>query len=296
MGYLAITGASGQLGRLVAEASMMQAAPRDLVLITREPSGLENLAARGAQVRHGDFDQPDTLRRAFAGVERLLLISAVDLMRRSAQHRAAIDAAVSTGVQHIVYTSMLSPQADNPAAVAPSHRETEEALRRSGLIWTLLRNSLYADYQVPEAQQAIATGCVVHNRGSGRIAYVSRADCAAVAARVLTSPGHENLAYDITGPQLVDAAELAQIYAGLGRRSVQTEAVADAALIAVMLAGRQNDGHAQYGASLVASFGRAIREGYFETCSTAVADLTGRPAQALEAVLAQALGARSLSG
>jgi NAD(P)H dehydrogenase (quinone) len=291
MELLAITGASGQLGRLTAEAALAHVAPRRLVLITREPARLADLAARGAQVRHGDFDQAGTLRDAFAGVERLLLISAVDLARRTQQHRTAIDAAVAAGVRHIAYTSMLSPTEANPAAVAPSHRETEAALRASGVSWTLLRNSLYADYQAPEAQQAISTGRFVHNRGSGRIAYVARADCAAAAAAVLTSTGHENVAYDITGPRTLDAAQIAQVYAALGQRSVQAVAVDDATFIAGMLAGRESDGHAQYGAALVASFGRAIREGFMAACSTAVADLTGRPAQSLEAVLTQALAA-----
>jgi NAD(P)H dehydrogenase (quinone) len=291
MDLMAITGASGQLGRLTAEAALACVEPRRLVLVTRAPEKLDYLAARGAQVRLGDFDQPGTLRAACAGVDRLLLISAVDLARRTAQHRAAIEAAVAGGVHHILYTSMLSPTPANPAAVAPSHRETEEALLRSGVTWTLLRNSLYADYQATEAQQAITNGCFEHNRGSGRIAYVARADCAAAAAAVLTSPGHGNVAYDITGPRTHDAAELANVYAALGNRPVEARAVDDATLLAGMLAGRESDGHARYGASLVASFGRAIREGFLSACTTTVADLTGRPAQSLETVLAQAVAA-----
>jgi NAD(P)H dehydrogenase (quinone) len=291
MDLLAITGASGQLGRLTAEAAMARVEPRRLVLVTRAPEKLDYLAARGVQVRLGDFDQPRTLRAALAGVDRLLLISAVDLTRRTAQHRAAIEAAVASGVRHILYTSMLSPTPANPAAVAPSHRETEEVLLHSGATWTLLRNSLYSDYQATEAQQAIGTGSFMHNRGTGRIAYVARADCAAAAAAVLTSPGHGNVAYEITGPRSHDAAELAQVYAALGNRPVQGRAVDDAALIAGMVAGRETDGHAQYGASLVASFGRAIREGFLSACTTTVAELTGRPAQSLETVLAQAVPA-----
>lgn len=263
--------------------------PARLILVTRRPDQLADLAARGAQVRFGDFDDPASLRSAFEGAHRLLLISAVDLARRVVQHRAAIDAAVSAGVRRIVYTSMISPAAPNPAAVAPSHLQTEEALRRCGVDWTLLRNSLYADYQAPEARQAILHGSFVHNRGTGRIAYVARNDCAAVAAAVLTSSGHENVAYDITGPRTYDAAELASLYAKLGGRSVDAASVDDETFIAGMLGNGGGDGHARYGAELVASFGRAVREDYLSACTTMVDELADRPATTLETVLLESL-------
>lgn len=289
MERLVITGASGQLGRLAAGHALARVEPARLILVTRRPDQLADLAARGAQVRFGDFDDPASLRSAFEGAHRLLLISAVDLSRRVVQHRAAIDAAVSAGVRRIVYTSMISPAAPNPAAVAPSHLQTEEALRRCGVDWTLLRNSLYADYQAPEARQAILHGSFLHNRGTGRIAYVARNDCAAVAAAVLTSSGHENVAYDITGPRTYDAAELASLYAKLGGRSVDAVSVDDETFIAGMLGNGDGDGHARYGAELVASFGRAVREDYLSACTTMVDELADRPATTLETVLLESL-------
>jgi NAD(P)H dehydrogenase (quinone) len=279
MDRLLITGASGQLGRRTAE----------YVLERVEPAQLADLAARGAQIRFGDFDDPGSLSSAFAGAKRLLLISAVDLAQRVEQHHAAIDAATRAGVNHIIYTSMLSPDAHNPAAVAPSHRQTETDLLHCGVTWTLLRNSLYADYQLPEARQAILHGRFVHNRGNGRIAYVTRDDCAAVAAAVLTSHGHANLAYNITGPHSYDPAELADVYAALGGRPVQALAVDDAAFIAGILGSGDHDGHARFGAELVASFGRAIRDNYLSACTTTVRELTGRPATTLDTVLRAAL-------
>lgn len=289
MERLVITGASGQLGRLAARHALARVEPARLILVTRRPDQLADLAARGAQVRFGDFDDPASLRSAFEGAHRLLLISAVDLARRVVQHRAAIDVAVSAGVRRIVYTSMISPAAPNPAAVAPSHRQTEEALRRCGVDWTLLRNSLYADYQAPEARQAILHGSFVHNRGTGRIAYVARDDCAAVAAAVLASSGHENVAYDITGPRTYDAAELASLYARLGGRSVDAVSVDDETFIKGMLGNGGGDGHARYGAELVASFGRAVRENYLSACTTTVEELAERPATTLETVLLESL-------
>ena len=101
-------------------------------------------------------------------------------------------AAAAVGVRHVVYTSGLNPEPPNPAVIGPSHYATERALVESGLSWTVLRDSLYSEYQVPEAAQAIASGRLTHNRGNGEVAYVSRDDCAAVAAAVVAGPGHDD--------------------------------------------------------------------------------------------------------
>ena len=199
---VAITGASGHLGRKTAELVLDRLDPGDVVLLTRTPEALADLADRGAAVHRADFDEPQSVRDALGGVERMLLISGVELGHRVQQHRAAIDAAQAAGVRHVLYTSIPNPVPENPAGVVPDHAATEAALEASGLAWTFLRNNLYAEYQIPTATQAIATGQLVTNAGSGRTAYVSRDDCAAAAAAVLTSAGHENTAYDITGPRL----------------------------------------------------------------------------------------------
>jgi NAD(P)H dehydrogenase (quinone) len=155
---VAVTGASGHLGRKVADLVLDRLDPAEVVLLTRTPEALAAYAERGAVVRHADFDEPALLRDAFAGVKRALLISALDFERRTSQHRAAIEAAKAAEVRHVIYTSIPEPGEGNPAAATPSHRATEEALRDSGLAWTFLRNSLYADFQVPVVAQAIANG------------------------------------------------------------------------------------------------------------------------------------------
>jgi len=282
---LVITGASGQLGRRAAEITLAGCEPGRLILVTRRPDALADLAARGAEVRFADFDRPASLRAALAGGERMLLISTTDLAHRNEQHRAAIDAAVAAGVEHIVYTSVLRPEPSNPALVVPSHAFTEQALAASRLEWTLLRNSLYADYQVPEALGAIAARSFVHNRGAGRVAYVAREDCAAVAAAVLVADGHARAVYDVTGPHAYDAIELAQLYGELGGHGVKPVALEDAAFIAGLVGAGAGDDHAKYGAELVASFGRAIRAGYLASCTDTVAKLTRRPALTLREVL-----------
>ena len=184
---IVITGASGNLGRSTAELVLDRVPASEVILTTRHPEELSDFAERRAEVRRADFDRPETLVGAFAGGERLLLISTQDLGRRSDQHRAAIEASREAGVRHAIYTSYLNPVEENPAVVTPSHRDTEEALRESGFAWTLLRNGLYAEYQVPAGAQAIAMGRLIHNNGDGKAAYVSREDCAAVAAAVAGS-------------------------------------------------------------------------------------------------------------
>jgi NAD(P)H dehydrogenase (quinone) len=284
---LIVTGASGHLGRRAAELILETGAADRLVLVTRNPPALADLAARGADVRFGDFDEPASLATAFADGDGLLLVSATDLERRIEQHRAAIRAAAAAGVGHVVYTSGLSPEPPNPAVVAPSHHATEQVLHEAGVTWTVLRNSLYADYQVPEAAAAIASGRLVHNRGDGRVAYVSRDDCAAVAAAVMTTSGHEGRVYDVSGPESFDARDLARLYGEIGGRDVEAVALDDESFVATLVGDASGDDHLRYGAELVASFGRSIRDGYMAGCSDVVASLTGRPARELRDVLAQ---------
>lgn len=278
-----ITGASGHLGRRVAELVLERAPAFEVVLTTRSPETLSDLAARGAEVRAADFDRPETLAEAFAGGERLLLIS-TDVVgsRRVAQHRAAIDAAVRAGVRHVAYTSGLNPVEQNPAVVAADHRATEEALRESGLAWTALRNGLYAEYQVPGGAHAIGAGRLVHNNGEGETAYVSRQDCAAAAAAVLTGEvgDHEGKVYDVTGPDLLRQDDVADLLGEVSGRPVEAVAVDDETFVR----GLVESGLPEPAARSFATFGTAIREGYLAGISGSVQELTGRPPASLRDV------------
>ena len=275
-----ITGASGQLGRLTAELVLARVPASEVVLTTRRPEALSDFVGRGAEVRRADFDRPETLAEAFAGGERMLLISADAVGRRVAQHRAAIEAAREAGVRHVAYTSYLNPVEENPAVVTPDHRETERALRESGLTWTALRNAFYAEYQVPIAAQAIAAGRLVHNNGEGKTAYVSREDCAAAAAAVLTTEGHEDKAYDITGPEPLGQGDVAALLSQVSGQTVEAVAVDDDTFVEGLTA----VGLPEPAARAIATYGRAIREGYIEGTSDAVENLTGRPPRSLREV------------
>lgn len=277
---IAVTGASGHLGRKVADLILDRVDPADVVLLTRTPEALAAYAERGAAVRHADFDDPAGLVDAFAGVERALLISALDLERRVGQHVAAIEAAQAAGARHLIYTSIPEPEG-NPAAAAPSHLATEQALGDSGLAWTFLRNNLYAEYQAPVVARAIESGQLVTSAGDGRVAYVSRDDCAAAAAAVLVQDGHERQAYDITGPEAIGPQDLAALAAELGGRPVEVVPVGDDALTAGMVA----SGASEPAARVTASFAAAAREGFLRRVTNAVEELTGKAPRSLREVV-----------
>src|SRR5687767_14239635 len=229
-----VTGANGAFGRAAA-ARLIERVPRgSLILTSRTPERLADFAASGAQVRKADFDDPESLRAAFAGGTRMLLISTARVGTRVGQHKSAIDAAVAAGVRQIAYTSVLgAARPDNPALVKLDHRATEEHLEKSGAAWTFLRDSQYSEAiagaMVPPA---LAMGRKPENAGNGRVAFVSREDCVACATEVLLQSGHENRAYDITGPELMSIPQALAMASEIAGKPIVVEPVDDAGMFA----------------------------------------------------------------
>jgi NAD(P)H dehydrogenase (quinone) len=196
-----ITGATGHLGSLILEHTLTRL-PADRVAVSvRDPKKADGL---GVEVRSGDFDGP--LADTFAGVETLLLVSVdgPDEIRVQ-QHRNAVRAAADAGVRHIVYTSV-SDADTSPLVLAKVHKATEEAIRATGIPFTFLRNGMYHENYLSHAP-----GPIVRATGDGRIASVSRDDLALAAAVVLSTPGHENAVYELTGPRAWSFDELAAL-------------------------------------------------------------------------------------
>jgi NAD(P)H dehydrogenase (quinone) len=277
-----VTGGAGHLGRLVAEQLLEHLPAGQVVLVTRRPEALSELSARGADVRYGNFDDPASLADAFAGGERMLLISTDAVGRRVRQHRAAIDAAVTAGVGHVVFTSGVNPVAWNPTgAIAWELGRTEVMLHRSGLAWTVLRFGSFAELQLPPAATAVQNGRLVLNFGRGRIVPVSRRDCARAAASVLTSDGHAGRTYHITGSEALSQRDLAELFGELSGRRVQLVPLNDAALTS-MLVGLGTPPAAAFS---ITAYGRAVRLGYFDVIDPALQRLTGRPPVPLREIL-----------
>ncbi len=270
---LAISGASGNLGGLVTAELIGAAGTDQLRLITRRPDALA--APAGVDVRAGDMNDPASLRLAYDGVDTLLLISTDTVDGRTEQHIAAIDAARAAGVGRVIYTSMISPGDGNPALIAPSHFGTEQHLRAGGVDWAIVRCGFYSDFQAFEAADALRTGQLRHNRGTGRCAYVAREDCAVSLAAILRDPAATGL-FELTGPAAPDAPELAALYAEVGGAPVEAVELDDDEFLRELSAGGSEDGHVHYGVALTVSLGRAIREGRYGHVTDTVRVLGGR--------------------
>lgn len=211
-----VTGAGGHLGRLAAE-TLLDAKAGTVIAATRDPSKLASLAAKGAELRRADFDDPASLSGAFAGVDRLLIVStdALDKPgRRLAQHRNAIAAAVKAGVKHVVYTSAPAARPLAKGGILDDHYWSEQALAASGLDWTILRNHLYSEISLMGLPHALASGQLFTATGTGGRSYVTRDDCARTAAgALLKAKGRE--IFDVTGPAPVTQNELAKLVSTL---------------------------------------------------------------------------------
>lgn len=270
---LFVTGASGQLGRRVVELLLEKQAGK-IVAGTRKPEKLADLAPRGVTVVHADFDDPKGLEAALEGVDRVLIIStdAIDRPgRRLTQHKAAVAAAASAGVKHAVYTSMPNPET-SPVVFAPDHLGTEQALKASGMSWTILRDCWYTDYLIPGLTAAVISGKLTAATGQGGAPYVTREDCAQTAAEALASTDTANRTFNTTGPDLVTYADLAKLASELTGQTVTFIPVEPAERVAQLIAA----GTPEPIAKLLVSSQMAIAQGKMGTPTNDVKELTGR--------------------
>ena len=283
---IAITGATGQLGRLVIQSLLRRVPAAQLLAVVRNPAAAADLAELGVQVRQGDYDRPDTLVAAFQGVDQVLLISSNELGRRAPQHRTAIDAAQRSGVKLLAYTSVLHAD-QSPLGLAAEHRETEAYLRASGLPWVLLRNGWYTENYAASITPALQHGVFLGSAGTGRIASAARADYAAAAAAVLLQPDQAGRTYELAGDTAYTLAEFAQELARQAGKPVVYQDLPEAEYKGVLLAAGLPEGLA---ALLADSDAGAAKGGLFDQ-GRQLSGLIGRPTTPLAAVIAQALKA-----
>ena len=202
---IAVTGATGQLGRLVIAALKNQASPGEVIALARNPATAQGA---GVSARAADYSQPATLDVALQGIDTLLLVSSSEIGQRTAQHRNVIEAARRAGVGRLVYTSLLHADS-SPISLAAEHVETEVALKASGIAYTILRNGWYTENYTGSVAGALAGGAFIGSAGDGRISAATRADFADAAAAVLTGSGHEGRTYELAGDTSFSLAELA---------------------------------------------------------------------------------------
>lgn len=278
-----VSGASGQLGGLVIEELLKRkVAPQNLILVSRTPDTLKAYADRGASVRFGDFTEPESLFAAYQGGTRMLLISINGGGgQRPELHKVAIDAAVSAGVKQIAYTSYVNADRYTTSILAGDHRRTERYLMDSGIAWTLLRNQIYANGLPDQALQIVRDGKLVTSTPDARVAYVTREDCAAAAAAVLATPGHDNKAYNITGPDAIGPAELVAMTSEISGKKVELVVLEEPAYRQYLL----DNGTPENGINGALSFAKELDSPFLREPSTAVADLTGRAPTSVRSLL-----------
>ena len=205
---IAITGASGQLGRLVIDELLTTTPASEITALVRTPESISDLAERGITVRQADYNEPGTLIEALKGIKKLLLISSSEVGQRAQQHQNVTNAAKENGIELIAYTSILHADT-SPLGLAEEHRATEAILSESGIPFALLRNGWYSENYTAGIPAALQLGTLYGCAGDGLIASAARADYAAAAAKVITMDNQSGKIYELSGDKAYTLAELA---------------------------------------------------------------------------------------
>lgn len=277
-----ITGAAGQLGQRVIhhllETYKVPAA--NLIAATRDPVKLAGLAAKGVTIRKADFDDASSLTAAFDGVDRLLIISTDALAvagQRLKQHTAAVQAAVKAGVKHIAYTSMPSPD-KSLVTFAPDHLGTENAVKASGLPYTILRNAWYMDNYLHGMPHNLQAGSWYTASGDGKVANISREDCASAIAAALASGTSDSATYTLTGSESLTADQIAAVVADAVGKPLAAVKVTDEQLGK----GLRGAGLPDFVADMLVSADANIRAGNFDLVTGDFTKLTGKQQEKLK--------------
>jgi NAD(P)H dehydrogenase (quinone) len=283
MSKILVTGAAGKLGHAVLHhlVETSSIAPADIVAASRDTGKLADIAAKGIQTVAADFDDEAGLVKAFTGINRLLIISTDELAvpgKRLVQHKTAISAAVKAGVGHIVYTSMPNPD-KSLVTFAPDHLGTEEAIKASGLPYTILRNSWYHDNYLMGMPHNLQAGKWYTAMGSGKFSNISRDDCARAAAAVLANPPAGSQILTLTGSESLNAEEIASRLSQAVGKPLDVVQATDEQLAQ----GLTGAGLPDFVVKMLVSADANIRAGNFDLVTNDFEMLTGVKPQALAA-------------
>ena len=282
---IAVTGASGHLGRLVVEALLARNFPADrIVAIVRDTQKVADFAERGVEARRANYEKPETLDAALAGVERLLLVSSNEVNQRLPQHENVVQAALRAGVGFLAYTSIAKADTSG-MQLAAEHLATEQIIHESGIGFAFLRNSWYFENYTDQLASIQQHGAVFGSAGNGRVSAASRADYAAAAATVLTTDTHENKIYELGGDTAFTLAELAaEISKQTGDEIVYRDLPVEEFAQALIGAGLPEPL-----ANILADADLGIKRGDLLVESGDLSRLTGRPTTTLADAVSQAL-------
>ncbi len=277
-----VTGATGKLGTKVVEALLKTVPASQLAVSVRNPEKAEGLRARGVDVRQGDFDRPETLNSAFAGINRLLIISADgDNETRIRQHTDAVAAAERAQVKFIAYTS-LGNASKSAMFLAPPHVATEEAILKTGISYSFLRNNWYLENEITSIQGVQAGAPWVTSAGSGKVGWALQQDYAEAAAAVLAGNGHENTVYELSG-KLMTQEEFVSALGTVLDKEVPVQQVDDVTYADIM----KGAGAPEFIIPFLVDIQKGIRDGALEIESNDFEKLLGRPVTPISNALTQ---------
>ncbi|MEQ5774775.1 SDR family oxidoreductase [Thalassospira sp. NFXS8] len=282
-----ITGATGQFGTLALSHLSTRIPASEIVVSVRNPDKAADIRANGIEVRQGDFDDQTLMEQAFAGIDVALIVSAeADNETRIRQHRTAITAAKNAGVKHVIYTSVIDPRADSAFTYSAIHADTEAFIKQSGLTYTILRNSFYADLLLGGVPHALETGQYAAPAGDAGITYIPRNDLAEIAAIVLANPAeHANKTYDLTGAKAITHAEIAAIIASATGKDIAFADLPGDVYEGIL----RSLGLPEHAVIAVAGLYLAAKNGDYATVSTDAASILGRQPQSVDDFLKHAL-------
>ncbi len=278
---IAITGATGQLGRLVVSKLKAKVSPTNIIALVRSPAKAADL---GVTAREADYSKPETLDQALVGVDTLLLISSNEVGQRAVQHRNVIEAAKKAGVGWIIYTSLLHADT-SPLSLAEDHRATEAMLKASGVPFTILRNGWYTENYTNSISGALAGGALIGSAGEGKISSAVRADYAEAAAAVLTSEGHEGKIYELAGDEAYTLSDLAAEISRQAGKTIPYKNLPEADYAAALASFGLPEGLARD----IAGWDTAVSRGALFDEGHQLSALIGRPTTRLSVAVADAL-------
>lgn len=280
---IAVTGSTGQLGRLIITALKQKSATSKVVALARSATKAADL---GVPVSEADYGSAEALEKALQGVDTLLLISSSELGQRAQQHRNVIKAAQAAGVGRIVYTSLLHADT-SPLSLAVEHRDTEEVLRGSGLRYTILRNGWYTENYTGSIPVAVANGALVGSAGNGRISSAPRADYARAAVEIVTGEGHDGQIYELAGDESYTLAEFAAEISRQTGRDIPYQDLPEAEYANILRGAGLPEGLAL----AIAGWDVGASQGALYDNSKTLSTLIGCPTTPLGTVVARALQA-----
>ena len=281
---IAVTGATGQLGRLVIAALLKKVPANQIIAAVRSPEKAKDLTDLGVQVRQADYSKPETLDSAFKGAEKLLLISSSEVGQREAQHNAVIAAAKRAGVKLLAYTSLLHAD-KSPLGLGVEHRATEKALSEAGIPFVLLRNGWYTENYAASIAPALAHNAFIGSVGEGRISSAARQDYAEAAAAVLVLEDQGGKIYELAGDESYTLAEFSAEIAHQSGKKVDYVNMPEAEFAKALLGAGLPEGLANM---LADSDAGAEKGGLFDDSHT-LSKLIGRPTTPVKDVIAATL-------